>query len=505
MKKLVVILALISCWTFLIGFETICKNYTNSHELTIPQLYVSVTGDVPSDSIGVLKLYFTSLNWDNPNFHFYSDSLTTFSINEVEEGFYQLHCIAWDQNGNQFKAGVYGDSIIPTAVEVNDELIGQTLGINLNQDYWENTNVVGHPVTSGSIVTYPYVNICQGKPYPSYSHYYVENDFLCIEKKVSWDNSSNSFLEIEYNSGANQLLKINNLSINDTWESIRVVGDSTTPTYWHAEVVFSETQQFNGEEFQVYVVETIDPINTRTCYIYMAENIGILMTLIYNNYSLYAGSILGDYQVEGDDTFFPISTQNYWSRLPICSQETPWNLRLDNQSVLRWEGPVYNNIDYDGYRIYAGGDVIDEIDFQYRSYSLPLDENRTQYSVSVSAYNDEVESGHSNSIEVSMTANENSSINIPKSSLHNCYPNPFNPVTNISFNIAESSTHTSIIVYNVKGQKVKELCDSVLKRGEHKIQWNGLDDDKREVSSGVYILRMQTGVDSDTQKLILLK
>ncbi len=83
-------------------------------------------------------------------------------------------------------------------------------------------------------------------------------------------------------------------------------------------------------------------------------------------------------------------------------------------------------------------------------------------------------------------------------------PNPFNPSTNISFSLKKNS-NVSINVYNIKGQKVRTLVSDKYNQGNHTVVWNGLDDDNRPVSSGVYFYRMVSDEFQSTKKAIMMK
>jgi len=93
---------------------------------------------------------------------------------------------------------------------------------------------------------------------------------------------------------------------------------------------------------------------------------------------------------------------------------------------------------------------------------------------------------------------------IAQTALHTNYPNPFNPTTTISFDVARES-NVSIDVYNIKGQKVKTLTNEVFGVGSHYVVWNGDDHNGRNVSSGVYFYRMTTEGYTKTQKMLLMK
>jgi hypothetical protein len=84
------------------------------------------------------------------------------------------------------------------------------------------------------------------------------------------------------------------------------------------------------------------------------------------------------------------------------------------------------------------------------------------------------------------------------------YPNPFNPETNIVFNLAHAD-NVSIEIYNIKGQKMMTLLDEFMEAGTHSVVWNGRDRNGRAVASGVYLTRLNTRQYTSTRKMLLLK
>ena len=102
------------------------------------------------------------------------------------------------------------------------------------------------------------------------------------------------------------------------------------------------------------------------------------------------------------------------------------------------------------------------------------------------------------------TAVEASS-NIPmKFKLYNNFPNPFNPTTNIQFDLPKT-TKVRIDIFNILGQKIRTLLDENLAAGSHHLVWNGKDDQGKQVGSGVYLLKLSSKHYSAAQKMILLK
>jgi hypothetical protein len=84
------------------------------------------------------------------------------------------------------------------------------------------------------------------------------------------------------------------------------------------------------------------------------------------------------------------------------------------------------------------------------------------------------------------------------------YPNPFNPSTTIAFSLPEEGI-VRLSVFNIRGQRVRELIDGSMQRGFHKVVWDGKDKSNRSVSSGLYFVRIETGKTSNVRKIMMLK
>jgi hypothetical protein len=120
--------------------------------------------------------------------------------------------------------------------------------------------------------------------------------------------------------------------------------------------------------------------------------------------------------------------------------------------------------------------------------------------------------------------NDNDKVTSIKPKLYTNYPNPFNPETTIMFSISPlrrgqgegsaypllrrgqgEGSHVNISIYNIKGQKVRELINDYFTSGTHSIIWNGTNDNEQPVASGVYFYRLKTGNFTATRKMLLLK
>ena len=83
--------------------------------------------------------------------------------------------------------------------------------------------------------------------------------------------------------------------------------------------------------------------------------------------------------------------------------------------------------------------------------------------------------------------------------LYKNFPNPFNPVTKIQFDIPKSS-FTKILIYDVTGRIIKMLVNEELKPGKYEVDW-----DASNFPSGVYFYKIEAGSFIDSKKMILIK
>jgi len=88
--------------------------------------------------------------------------------------------------------------------------------------------------------------------------------------------------------------------------------------------------------------------------------------------------------------------------------------------------------------------------------------------------------------------------------VHQNFPNPFNPETEIRFALTKDS-HVVIDIYNTLGQQIATLIDTQYAAGFHSVRWDGRDRNGRPVSSGVYLYQIQAGEFSQVRKMSLIR
>ncbi len=79
------------------------------------------------------------------------------------------------------------------------------------------------------------------------------------------------------------------------------------------------------------------------------------------------------------------------------------------------------------------------------------------------------------------------------------YPNPFNPTTTISYTLQQKGP-VNLVVFNIAGKKVTELVSGVKEKGSHSVNFNASD-----LSSGIYLYKLQTPGNTITRKMTIIK
>ena len=96
------------------------------------------------------------------------------------------------------------------------------------------------------------------------------------------------------------------------------------------------------------------------------------------------------------------------------------------------------------------------------------------------------------------------SLSVTDYKVHNNYPNPFNPVTTLRYDLPED-LFVSITVYDMLGNVVSKLVNKDENSGYKSVQWNATNDKGQPVSAGVYLYTIQAGDFRQTRKMVLLK
>ncbi len=89
--------------------------------------------------------------------------------------------------------------------------------------------------------------------------------------------------------------------------------------------------------------------------------------------------------------------------------------------------------------------------------------------------------------------------------LEGCFPNPFNPLTKIRFQLAHKSV-ADLRIYDLQGRLVRVLvANELLKPGRYESEWNGRDERGAKVATGIYLYRLVTDRFSGSRRMTLMK
>jgi len=202
----------------------------------------------------------------------------------------------------------------------------------------------------------------------------------------------------------------------------------------------------------------------------------------------------------GDPTFPPDPDGTVADMGRYCMLCSPNNISVDEYTGLfTWESPLGD--DLIGYDVYLDDVFQDNTTATEWQFTGLL--NGQEYTAGVAAVYDE---GLSNVVTIEFTYMGTAAGNnlVSATELLGNYPNPFNPTTTINYSLKENSM-ISLSIYNIKGQKVKQLVRDQISTGQHSVSWNGKDDTGNSVSSGIYFYKMKAGKHQKTRKMILMK
>jgi hypothetical protein len=88
------------------------------------------------------------------------------------------------------------------------------------------------------------------------------------------------------------------------------------------------------------------------------------------------------------------------------------------------------------------------------------------------------------------------------------YPNPFNPRVTVEFTVEFNvpvAAEVRLDIYDLRGRLVRRMDSQVFAAGEHTTSWDGTTEDGGRVGSGVYFMRLLTGLGAESRKVVLVK
>ena len=135
-------------------------------------------------------------------------------------------------------------------------------------------------------------------------------------------------------------------------------------------------------------------------------------------------------------------------------------------------------------------------------YAVDVDDDGDIDVLSASVYDGKI-AWYENLSTVGIVNNDLSVVPV-KLLLYNNYPNPFNPITTIQYDLPEQS-YVTITIYDILGRQIKILFDQTQDAGYKTVIWNATNDYGKPMSAGVYLFQIRSGEFFQTRKMLLLK
>ncbi len=236
---------------------------------------------------------------------------------------------------------------------------------------------------------------------------------------------------------------------------------------------------------------------------YMIDSLGIneVSDWLYsfaNSISADGSTIVGTaYPVSGGPIAYILKFDN-----PVPVELTSFTAAFENNKVtLGWTtSSELNNQGFDIERktqnsqwnkvgfVNGSGTTTETNSYQFKDNSISS--NKYYYRLKQVDFDGTFE--YSNTVEVDINT-------VAEFSLNQNYPNPFNPSTKISFTLPQS-TNVKLSVFNLLGEKVAELVNEFKSSGFYEVDFNGSD-----LTSGMYLYRLEAGEFVTTRKMTLIK
>ncbi|MBL7047527.1 MAG: C10 family peptidase [Candidatus Marinimicrobia bacterium] len=326
----------------------------------------------------------------------------------------------------------------------------------------------------------------------------TDDEALNYSPVVTYDDTSCVYLLGDMN--ADESLDVSDITI-----LVAIIGETITPTKY---------QEFAGDMNSDHVIDVLDAVilaniiqSQRSLDRDLAEG-EILISKVVNGTGIY----------EGEDASMTINLFNEPDvDIMLVRVDTEENYRITSVTLgeraleMDLQQKVYDDstklicllYSIDGYEIAGGVGSILEVGLESLNLNLGNDPDSGDFlEVQLANSTEELlDYEVISSDEMGRLLDSGFTINeIPERfALNPAYPNPFNPITTISYELPVE-TDVSLIVYDLMGREVTVLEDCRLSIGYHSVAW-----DATGHSSGIYFVKLVTPEYTETQKVMLLK
>ncbi len=266
------------------------------------------------------------------------------------------------------------------------------------------------------------------------------------------------------------------------------------PAVADTSIIIVTVQNLNGE----YYLEIEPDISGISNYIMQVPIGNYTVTSAYPDYEFisYDNIIVEEFQITTVDFSLDQIIAPVGLEAVLSGNEITLNWQHNSTRMLQYFN-IYRNINSTAFTLLDTTSQLNYVD------TIIQPQNLTYGYYVTAKYAQDNESHSTNQVYVeyivTVTGDE-----IMSSYLLGNYPNPFNPETTIYFSLAEDSS-IELVIFNVKGQKVKTIAEGVYEKGKHAEAWNGEDENGKTMASGVYLYQLKAGVKTAIKRMLLLK
>ena len=178
----------------------------------------------------------------------------------------------------------------------------------------------------------------------------------------------------------------------------------------------------------------------------------------------------------------------------------------NGNNVLTWDAPLPQQFALlRGYNVLRDGRLLNDEPIQEETYTDTTFMNNSDTITFVYEVVAVYDMGESEPVETELTVDDyDNPIEVYVTELGGNFPNPFNPETTINYTL-EIAGNVSLEIFNIRGQKIRQLVNDYREIGHHQVIWNGTDDYGNAVGSGMYFYRMTTEDYSAVKRMMMLK
>jgi hypothetical protein len=244
-------------------------------------------------------------------------------------------------------------------------------------------------------------------------------------------------------------------------------------------------------------------------YLYFADRMGIGLAELSTGYKLGRVMARDAFSIAIHDGVIVAAQQTQWEPFVVpadCSDTVP--AFLSNDVAVRENGTAVLRWDVSGKATRSDFRVVARCDGKTSEPAVQNQDANTFFATAPAEFTGEVtfdlylDTGGSWTL---LSSRSLAPAAVPQlTQLSGVHPNPFNPMTKVSFRVSKAGPVT-VTVHDLAGRRIAILADSPYEPGEYSATWNGQDSRGRAMPSGHYVVHLESASGQDSRKVVLVR